>query len=88
MPALLFQPKKENTMPYVKIEVTREGVTREQKRALIQGVTEVISDVLNKDPNLTFVVIDEVETDNWGVGGEQVSILRQNGITAERKTSD
>lgn len=44
-------------MPYIKIEVTREGVTREQKQALIKGVTDLMSDVLNKDPQLTFVVI-------------------------------
>ena len=48
-------------MPYVKIEVTREGVTREQKQALIKGVTDLMSDVLNKDPQITFVVIQEYE---------------------------
>ena len=74
-------------MPYIKIEVTREGVTREQKHALIKGVTDLISDVLNKDPKLTFVVIEEYDLDNWGVAGEQVSVLRANGITAERKIS-
>jgi 4-oxalocrotonate tautomerase len=74
-------------MPYVKIDVTREGVTREQKRALIKGVTDLITDVLHKDPQLTFVVIDEYDLDNWGVGGEQVSVLRENGITAEPKSS-
>jgi 4-oxalocrotonate tautomerase len=72
-------------MPYVKIEVTREGVTREQKQALIKGVTDLISDVLNKDPQLTFVVIQEYNTDDWGHAGEQVSVLREKGITAERK---
>ncbi len=46
-------------MPYVKIEVTREGVTREQKQQLIKGVTDLITDVLNKDPHLTHVVIQE-----------------------------
>ena len=53
-------------MPYVKIEVTREGVTREQKQQLIKGVTDLISDVLNKDPQLTFVVIQEYDLDDWG----------------------
>jgi 4-oxalocrotonate tautomerase len=72
-------------MPYVKIEVTREGVTREQKQALIKGVTDLMSDVLNKDPQLTFVVIQEYEPDDWGHAGEQVSVLREKGITAERK---
>jgi 4-oxalocrotonate tautomerase len=72
-------------MPYVKIEVTREGVTREQKKALIKGVTDVITDVLNKDPQLTNVVIQEIDLDDWGMGGEQVSELREKGITATKK---
>ncbi|MGY0038715.1 tautomerase family protein [Pedobacter sp. NJ-S-72] len=70
-------------MPYVKIEVTREGVTREQKQSLIAGVTKVITEVLDKDPKLTHVVIQEIELDNWGYAGEQVSILRERGITAK-----
>ncbi|MBD1363012.1 4-oxalocrotonate tautomerase family protein [Mucilaginibacter sp. ZT4R22] len=72
-------------MPYVKIEVTREGVTREQKQTLIKGVTDLITDVLNKDPQLTHVVIQEIELDDWGFAGEQVSVLREKGITAEKK---
>jgi 4-oxalocrotonate tautomerase len=72
-------------MPYVKIEVTREGVTREQKQTLIKGVTDLITDVLNKDPQLTHVVIQEIELDDWGFAGEQVSVLREKGITADKK---
>ena len=72
-------------MPIVTIELTREGVTREQKQQLIKGATELISGVLNKDPNLTHVIIDEVDLDNWGVAGEQVSVLREKGITADKK---
>ncbi|HET7000725.1 MAG TPA: 4-oxalocrotonate tautomerase family protein [Puia sp.] len=72
-------------MPFVKIEVTREGVTREQKRQLIKGVTDVITRVLNKDPYLTHVSIAEVDTDNWGHAGEQISVLREQGITADKK---
>ena len=71
-------------MPYVKIEVTREGVTREQKQTLIAGVTQLITNVLDKDPHLTHVVIQEVELDDWGYAGEQVSVLREKGITAKR----
>lgn len=72
-------------MPYIKIEVTREGVTREQKQKLIKGVTDLVTDVLNKDPHLTHVVIREVELDDWGYAGEQVSVLREQGITANKK---
>jgi 4-oxalocrotonate tautomerase len=64
-------------MPYINIQVTREGVTREQKQQLIKGVTDLMSSVLNKDPESTFVVIDEIELDNWGHGGRQVSAIRQ-----------
>lgn len=72
-------------MPYVKIELTREGVTREQKQHLIKGVTDLITAVLNKDPQLTHIVIQEVDLDDWGFAGEQVSVLREKGITAEKK---
>lgn len=52
-------------MPVVKIEVTREGVTKVQKQALIKGVTDLISDVLNKNPQLTHVLIQEYDLDDW-----------------------
>lgn len=72
-------------MPYVKIELTREGVTRVQKQELISGITNLITDVLNKDPHLTHIVIQEIELDDWGYAGEQVSVLREKGITADKK---
>lgn len=64
-------------MPFVNIRITREGATAEQKKKLIKGVTELLSDVLGKNPKTTFVIIDEVETDNWGIGGESVTELRK-----------
>ncbi len=64
-------------MPYVNIKVTREGVTAEQKEKLIKGTTELLHEVLGKNPSTVFVVIDEVETDNWGVGGETITARRK-----------
>ncbi len=66
-------------MPFVNIRITREGATAEQKAALIQGATQLLVDVLNKNPQTTVVVIDEVDTDNWGIGGETVTARRQQG---------
>lgn len=66
-------------MPYVNIKITDEGVTIEQKQALIKGTTQLLVDVLNKNPATTFVVIEEVNTDNWGIGFDQVTKLRQLG---------
>jgi len=63
-------------MPIIRIEITREGATTAQKAALIRGATALVADVLGKDPALTFVVIDEVDTGNWGVAGEPVAVLR------------
>lgn len=64
-------------MPYVNIKITREGVTREQKAEVIRGVTEVLARVLGKDPQTTYVVIDEVALEDWGVGGLQVDEWRE-----------
>lgn len=66
-------------MPYVNIKITREGATAEQKAELIDGVTELLRTVLGKNPQTTVVVIDEVDTDNWGIGGESVTLRRQRG---------
>jgi 4-oxalocrotonate tautomerase len=66
-------------MPYVNIKVTEEGVTADQKAALIKGVTDLLVDILGKNPQTTVVVIDEVHTDNWGIGGETVTVRRQRG---------
>jgi 4-oxalocrotonate tautomerase len=64
-------------MPYVNIRITREGATAEQKAELIRGVTRLLQDTLGKNPATTVVTIDEVETDNWGIGGETVTVLRR-----------
>jgi len=64
-------------MPYINIKLTREGVTREQKAALIGGVTRLLADVLDKNPATTFVVIDEVEMEDWGIGGLPVEEYRR-----------
>ena len=71
-------------MPIVTIQVTREGatpdrpsVTASEKAALIQGVSELLSDVLNKPIESTFVVIEEVDLDNWGWGGLPVAEFRR-----------
>ena len=68
-------------MPYVNIKITKEGATKEQKEALIAGATKLLVDVLGKNPATTVVVIDEVDTDNWGIGGEVVTKLRQKPKT-------
>ena len=66
-------------MPYVNIKVTKEGVTSDQKAELIEGVTDLLAKVLGKNPATTIVVIDEVDTDNWGIGGESVTKRRRRG---------
>jgi 4-oxalocrotonate tautomerase len=77
-------------MPYVNIKVTREGTapnasatTPEQKKALIKGVSDLLYNVLGKPPASTFVVIDEVEMDSWGVGGLTVPEFRAEQAKAK-----
>ena len=64
-------------MPFVNIKITKGGVTAEQKKDLIKGTTQLLVDVLGKNPKTTFVVIDEVDTDNWGIGGQSVTDMRK-----------
>jgi 4-oxalocrotonate tautomerase len=64
-------------MPYVNIKITNEGATTEQKARLIEGVTKLLQEVLGKNPQTTCVVIEEVSTDNWGLGGETITVRRK-----------
>lgn len=63
-------------MPFVNIRVTPEGLTPEKKARLIRGVTDLLAEELGKNPATTVVIIDEVPTDNWGIGGESVTVRR------------
>ena len=64
-------------MPYVNVKITREGATKEQKAQLIEEITRLVVEILGKNPETTIVVIEEVDTDNWGIAGETVTVRRQ-----------
>ncbi len=66
-------------MPYINIKVTNEGLTSEKKKELISGATRLLETVLGKNPKTTFVIIDEVDTDNWGIAGDSVTEIRKRG---------
>jgi 4-oxalocrotonate tautomerase len=78
-------------MPYVNIRITPEEVTATKKAALIYGVTDLLHSILNKRPETTFVVIDEVDPENWGIGGVPVEEFRKRSssesVTASRDHS-
>jgi 4-oxalocrotonate tautomerase len=64
----------------VNIKITKEGATKEQKAALIKGVTDLLVNILGKNPKTTVVTIDELDTDNWGVGGESITEVREKSL--------
>ena len=63
-------------MPFVSVRITRDGVTREQKAQVISEMTQTLQRVLGKEPELTHVVIEEIDTDNWGVAGKSATAMR------------
>jgi len=71
-------------MPFVNIKITPEGVTAAKKAELIKGVTSLLHSVLNKRPETTFVIIDEVQTEDWGIGGLPVEEFRRTSASKIR----
>ncbi|MGG5870690.1 tautomerase family protein [Pseudomonas peli] len=65
-------------MPFVSVRITRDGVTREQKAQVIAEITDTLQRVLGKRPDLTHIVIEEVDTDNWGYAGITTTEYRKN----------
>ena len=69
-------------MPYVNVRISADGNTAQQKLRVIERITQVLVEELGKDPASTFVVIDEVSTDNWGHHGTSVTKLRAKAKAA------
>jgi 4-oxalocrotonate tautomerase len=65
-------------MPFVNVRITRDGVTQQQKAQVIAEITETLERVLGKRPDLTHIVIEEVDTDNWGYAGMTTTEYRKN----------
>ncbi|MCE6977968.1 4-oxalocrotonate tautomerase family protein [Pseudomonas frederiksbergensis] len=70
-------------MPFVNVRITRDGVTPEQKAQVIAEITETLERVLNKRPDLTHIVIEEVDTDNWGYAGITTTQYRKQLAESE-----
>ena len=75
-------------MFFVIICIICDGATKDQKAQLISGVTDLLVKVLDKNPATTHIMIEEVDTDNWGFAGEQVSVHRQRAADAAAKKAD
>ena len=75
-------------MPYVNIKITKEGATAGQKALLMQGVTDLLVRVLNKNPATIFVVIDEIEKEDWGIAGVPVDEFRKNNAIKPTSTKE
>ena len=67
-------------MPMVNVKITRKGATAEQKSQVTAKMTEVMARVLGKNPETTIVIIEEVETENWGIAGQPVSERRKQEV--------
>jgi 4-oxalocrotonate tautomerase len=70
-------------MPFVNVRVTRDGVTTEQKRQIVEQITRTLVDVLGKQPEHTHIVIDEVDPQNWGFAGVLTDAYRARAQRVE-----
>lgn len=79
LPFVFAHTRKDSTMPLVNIRLARRDspTTAAQKAALIAGITQLMQQVLDKQPESVTVIIDEVDPENWGQGGEPVTVIRQ-----------
>lgn len=71
-------------MPYVNVKLSGEPLSAEKKRVIIKGITDLLTSELGKDPDYTFVVIDEVHGDNWGWKGTSVTEVRKAEAAAKQ----
>ena len=56
-------------MPYIDIKVAGK-LTKEQKVELTKQITQSIVDVTGKSAQYVYIVFEEVNRENWGIGGK------------------
>ncbi len=55
-------------MPYVEVKLIGE-LSKDQKAQIAKGITELLHKVAKKSPEHTYVVIQEVDRENWAQAG-------------------
>jgi len=65
-------------MPYINLQITKDGVTREQKKRIVEEFTATLVNTLGKKPEHIHIVIDEIDADNWGFAGQLTTDYRRN----------
>lgn len=68
-------------MPYINVKITKDGVTVDQKRRIVEGMTQTLVSVLGKKPEHVHIVIDEIEPENWGFAGVLTTEYRNKQTT-------
>lgn len=67
-----FEIPSGKTDNFTIIEITMfQGRSKEQKRALIEGITTKLGKRLDLIPTDVFIIINEPPNENWGLGGKQ-----------------
>ena len=73
-------------MPLVQIKGVAEYLTKDQKRELIKNVTEAVLSVEGEGLRpVTWVIIEDVEENEWGVGGSPVNADMLRKMATEKK---
>jgi 4-oxalocrotonate tautomerase len=62
-------------MPFIQVKVFEDELSQEQSKALINKITSAVTEVTSeKLCDMTWVVIDEVKSGHWGVGGNALGL--------------
>jgi 4-oxalocrotonate tautomerase len=66
-------------MPYINVRITKDGVSADQKKQIVEEMTQTLVSVLGKRPEHIHIIIDEVEPENWGFAGMLTTEYRKQG---------
>jgi len=70
-------------MPIINVQMTHEdgGATKAQKEELVKKLTDSFVEVFGRGEKTCVVTINEIDTDNYAIGGKTISNIRTESET-------
>jgi 4-oxalocrotonate tautomerase len=67
-------------MPFVNVKLVKQQVDAMQKQALVDGLMDIVVNIMHRDPQLTVITIDELDQTNWMIGGKPIHAEVENKV--------
>lgn len=65
-------------MPFVNLKLVKGQTTSDQRQNIIEGITDLIVNIMGRERDFTVITFDELEKNQWIIGGKNIEQLNDD----------